>query len=68
MLSWLTVHIIRTGYDRLWVAAGLVAGLGLLNKDLPEVMLLAILIGLALVPQTRKPRWWWRVADHLRGT
>ena len=62
VLSWLIVHIIRTGRDRLWLAAGAVAGLGLLNKDLPEVLLLGLVVGLAAVPDTRqclRSRWFW---------
>src|SRR4051794_20829416 len=50
----LTVHIVRTGRDRLWLVVGAVAGLGLLNKDLPEVLLLAIAVSLLCVPEARR--------------
>ncbi len=61
-MIWLTVHIIRTGRDRLWLVAGAVAGVGLLNKDLPEVLLAAIALALAVVPETRRhlsSKWLW---------
>ena len=62
VVIWLTVHIIRTGRDRLWLVAGAVAGLGLLNKDLPEVLLAMIAVSLAIVPETRRhlrSKWLW---------
>ena len=58
----LTVHIVRTGRDRLWLVVGAVAGVGLLNKDLPEVLLFAIAVSLLCVPETRRhlrSKWIW---------
>ena len=54
VVIWLAVRIIRTGRDRLWLVAGAVAGVGLLNKDLPEVLLAAIALALAVVPEARR--------------
>jgi 4-amino-4-deoxy-L-arabinose transferase-like glycosyltransferase len=34
LLCWLLIRILRTGEQRLWLAAGLVAGAGLLDSDL----------------------------------
>jgi 4-amino-4-deoxy-L-arabinose transferase-like glycosyltransferase len=34
LLLWLVVRILRTGDQRLWLVTGIVAGIGLLNKDL----------------------------------
>ncbi|MDE9367563.1 glycosyltransferase family 39 protein [Luteipulveratus sp. YIM 133132] len=59
---WLVVRIVRTGQERLWLLVGAIAGLGLLNKALPEVLLLAVVVSLALVPGTRRllrSRWLW---------
>jgi hypothetical protein len=62
VVIWLTVHIIRTERDELWLVAGAVAGIGLLNKDLPEVLLAVIAAALAIVPGTRhhlRSKWIW---------
>jgi len=59
-LSWLLVVLLRTGQDRLWVAIGAVLGLGLLNKQLPVVAALALLVGMLLSPAARpllRSRW-----------
>ncbi len=49
-------------HDRLWLAVGAVAGVGLLNKALPVVLLLGLLVGAVLTPAVR-PRlrsgWLW---------
>ncbi len=39
--------------DRLWLVVGLVAGVGLLNKALPGVLLLGLLVGALLTPAVR---------------
>src|SRR3954447_9794153 len=39
--------------DRLWLVVGLVAGVGLLNKALPAVLLLGLLVGALLTPSVR---------------
>ena len=48
--------------DRLWLAVGAVAGIGLLNKALPGVLLLGLLVGALLTPvvqpRLRSP-WLW---------
>ncbi len=48
LLCWLAVRILRTGNDRLWLAAGLVAGAGLLDTDLVAFLIFAVVVGLAI--------------------
>jgi 4-amino-4-deoxy-L-arabinose transferase-like glycosyltransferase len=52
-VTWLTVRAIRTGDDRLWVAAGMVLGLGLLNKPLPAFLAIGMLAGVAIAGPRR---------------
>jgi 4-amino-4-deoxy-L-arabinose transferase-like glycosyltransferase len=47
-LTWLAVRAVRTGEDRLWLVAGFVLGLGLLNKPLPAFLALGMLAGVAI--------------------
>ncbi|HTP15569.1 MAG TPA: glycosyltransferase family 39 protein [Streptosporangiaceae bacterium] len=47
LLCWLLLRILRTGDQRLWLAAGLVAGAGLLDTDLVAFLILAVCAGLA---------------------
>jgi len=46
-LLWLLVRILRTGEQRLWIPAGLVAGAGLLDTDLVAFLVAAVLVALA---------------------
>jgi hypothetical protein len=64
-IVYLVVRILATprgARDWLWVAVGLVAGIGLLNKALPAVLLLGLLVGALLtpviLPRLRSP-WLW---------
>src|SRR4029078_8660435 len=52
-ITWVTLRIARTGQTRLWVVAGALVGLGLLNKDLVPVLALALTVGLLTVPGGR---------------
>lgn len=52
-VTWLAVRAVRTGDDRLWLVAGVVLGLGLLNKPLPA-FLAAGLVGGVLVAGPRR--------------
>ena len=59
-VTWLAVRMLRTGQDRLWVGIGVVTGLGLLNKQLPIVMVGALVVGMLLTPSARpllRSRW-----------
>ena len=47
-ITWLAVRAIRTGDDRLWIAAGVVLGIALMNKPLPAFLAVALLIGVAI--------------------
>ena len=59
LLCWLLVRILRTGDDRLWLAAGLVAGAGLLNTDLVAFLVFAVVAGLVIVGPRRHLRSPW---------
>jgi 4-amino-4-deoxy-L-arabinose transferase-like glycosyltransferase len=57
----LTLHIIRTGRNRLWLAAGLLMGVVLMDNDLPLFLAVAIGVGV-LVSGPRQvfaSRWLW---------
>jgi 4-amino-4-deoxy-L-arabinose transferase-like glycosyltransferase len=47
-LTWLAVRAVRTGDNRLWLVAGVVLGVGLLNKPLPAFLALGLLAGVAI--------------------
>ena len=42
LLCWLLIRILRTGEQRLWLVAGLVAGAGLLDSDLVAFLIFAV--------------------------
>jgi hypothetical protein len=48
LLCWLVARILRTGQQRLWPLAGLVAGLALNDNDLAAFLIFAILVGMAV--------------------
>lgn len=52
-LTWLAVRAIRTRDDRLWLVAGVVLGVGLLNKPLPAYLALGMLAGVAIAGPRR---------------
>jgi Dolichyl-phosphate-mannose-protein mannosyltransferase len=47
-VTWLAVRAVRTGEDRLWLVAGAVLGVALLNKPLPAFLALGLLGGVAI--------------------
>ncbi len=49
LLCLLFLRILRTGNDRLWLLAGLVAGVGLLDTDLVAFLIFAVVAGLVAV-------------------
>lgn len=53
LLCLLIVRILRTGSQRLWLAVGVVAGLGLLDSDLVAFLMFAVVVGLALAGPRR---------------
>lgn len=60
-VTYLAVRAIRTGDDRLWIAAGAVLGLGLLNKPLIAFLAVGLLAGVLIAgPREllRKPSVW----------
>jgi len=65
LICWLVVRILRTCDDRLWLAVGLAAGLGLLDSDLVGFLLFAIVAGLAIAGPRRPLRSGWLYAGGL---
>jgi hypothetical protein len=61
VVTWLVARIIRTGDQRLWIVAGLVAGLALLDKPLIAFLLVGLGVGvLAVGPrQLLRSVWLW---------
>jgi 4-amino-4-deoxy-L-arabinose transferase-like glycosyltransferase len=47
-VTWLVVRAVRTGDRRLWLAAGVVLGVGLLNKPLPAFLALGLFAGILI--------------------
>jgi 4-amino-4-deoxy-L-arabinose transferase-like glycosyltransferase len=52
-VTWLAVRALRTGQDRLWPVAGVVLGVGLLNKPLPAFLAAGLLAGVVLAGPRR---------------
>jgi 4-amino-4-deoxy-L-arabinose transferase-like glycosyltransferase len=52
-VSWLAVRAVRTGEDRLWPLAGVVLGIGLLNKPLPAFLVLGLAAGVLVAGPRR---------------
>ena len=52
-VTWLVVRALRTGDDRLWLVAGVVLGVGLMNKALPAFLVLGLLAGVAIAGPRR---------------
>ena len=52
-ITWVVLRIARTGQTRLWVVAGVLVGLGLLNKDLVLVLVLSLTLGMLTAPGGR---------------
>jgi 4-amino-4-deoxy-L-arabinose transferase-like glycosyltransferase len=52
-VTWLAARAVLTGDDRLWLAAGVVLGVGLLNKPLPAFLALGMLAGVAIAGPRR---------------
>jgi 4-amino-4-deoxy-L-arabinose transferase-like glycosyltransferase len=48
VVTWLVARVIRTGDQRLWLPAGLVAGLALLNKPLIAFLLAGLGVGMVI--------------------
>jgi 4-amino-4-deoxy-L-arabinose transferase-like glycosyltransferase len=48
LLTWLLLRILRTGDQRLWLAAGLAAGVGLMDTDLIAFLIVAVVVALVV--------------------
>jgi 4-amino-4-deoxy-L-arabinose transferase-like glycosyltransferase len=64
-VSWLVVRLLRTGEQRLWLAVGLVTGIGLFDSDLVVFLLFAVVAGLAITGPRRPLRSGWLYAGGL---
>ncbi len=62
LASWLVIRILRAGDDRLWLAVGLVTGLGLFDSDLIAFLLFAVVVSLAVAGPRRAFRSPWLYA------
>ena len=60
-VTYLVVRALRRGDDRLWPLAGVVLGLGLMNKPLPAFLAVGLLAGVAIAGPRRLIRspWVW---------
>jgi 4-amino-4-deoxy-L-arabinose transferase-like glycosyltransferase len=54
--AYLLIRIIQTRQPRLWIPFGILAGLGLMNRDSTAFFLLAVGVGLLLSPERRELR------------
>ena len=52
-LTWLAVRALRSGEQRLWLVAGVVLGVGLLNKPLPAFLAAGLLAGVLIAGPRR---------------
>jgi 4-amino-4-deoxy-L-arabinose transferase-like glycosyltransferase len=52
-LTWLVVRAVRGGDDRLWLLAGAVLGVGLLNKPLPAFLAIGLFAGVLVAGPRR---------------
>ena len=59
VVTWLVARIVRTGDERLWLVAGSVAGIALLNKPLIAFLLVGLGVGLLLAGPRRLLRSGW---------
>lgn len=61
VLTWLTVLAVRPGGGRVWLAVGVVPGLGLENKPLPAFLAAGVLVGIVVSGPRRllRERWLW---------
>jgi hypothetical protein len=61
-LTWLVARILRTGDDRLWLAAGALVGVALQNKHLIGFVVAALAVAILAAPEHRRhvrSRWVW---------
>jgi 4-amino-4-deoxy-L-arabinose transferase-like glycosyltransferase len=63
-VTWIVVRAVRTRADRLWPLAGVLLGVGLLNKPLPAFLAVALLVAVAISGPRRLLRspWVWTAA------
>lgn len=59
--AWIVVRIVRDGWDKGWLAFGVLAGIGLLNKHSMAFFGVAVAVALLLTPERRalRSRWIW---------
>ena len=59
--AWLVIRIVKTGNERLWIWAGVLAGIGLENKYSMLIFGAGLVVGLLLTPERRilASKWPW---------
>ncbi|MET7936401.1 glycosyltransferase family 39 protein [Streptomyces sp. NPDC005322] len=62
LICWLVLRLLRTGDGRWWIAVGAAVGIGLLNKYLVVLLLIALLPAVAAVGPRRVLRGGWPAA------
>jgi 4-amino-4-deoxy-L-arabinose transferase-like glycosyltransferase len=62
VLCWLVLRLLRTGDSRLWLAVGAAVGIGMENKYLVALLVLALLAALLATGPRHVLRGWWPVA------
>jgi uncharacterized membrane protein len=66
--SWLVIRLVRTGDTRLWIAVGLVVGVGLENKHTMALWCLGVAVALLATPERRLLASRWLVAGVALAT
>ncbi|MEU8269869.1 glycosyltransferase family 39 protein [Sphaerisporangium sp. NPDC049002] len=62
VISWLVLRLLRTADGRWYLAIGAAIGIGMLNKQLVALVVVALLVSLLLVGPRRMLRTWWLLA------
>jgi 4-amino-4-deoxy-L-arabinose transferase-like glycosyltransferase len=62
VITWIAIHLLRTGDGRWWLPLGVAAGIALENKYLVVLLLGALLISVLVVGPRSILRSWWLVA------
>ncbi|WP_405145108.1 glycosyltransferase family 39 protein [Sphaerisporangium sp. NBC_01403] len=62
VISWLVLRLLRTGDGRWYLAIGAAIGVGLLNKQLVALVVVALLVSVLAAGPRRVLRTWWLLA------
>lgn len=67
VVCWLVLRLIRSGDHRWWLAIGALVGVGLQNKHLIVLLVVALIVALLIVGPRQIFRSWWLVAGAAIG-